>query len=272
MRIFSNKLTRVNSYFVCLIVLASNNFAVAADFDCSPLDPRVSVSKEQEGNVNVAVKTLYKLAEGQGTVKGKLKQQIQNLQQGIPASDQLTIKLRTLWLFCGMVVDAKDMTTERKIQLLQDVEKVAPATTLKISKPKQRAHNNKTSPSIPSASQSITGDSNVQISGSNNVVNPAAIPKPCRDKTHGVESYGRTFEVDRYSNWMGGGYSQDPWCNEVLAGLRGEHPEGAFEVVAKSEKSKDTCPPFNCPQYMYYCKVQVKTDPIYVERLSSMCK
>ena len=29
-------------------------------------------------------------------------------------------------------------------------------------------------------------------------------PKACRDKSHGVERYARTFDVDRWSNWMVG--------------------------------------------------------------------
>ncbi len=103
---------------------------------------------------------------------------------------------------------------------------------------------------------------------------PVAAPVPpraCRDRSHGIERYARTFEVGRWSNWMGGGYSQASWCNDVISSLRGEHPEGQFEVVASSEQSESRCPPFNCPQYKYYCRVRVNTDPIYVERISSAC-
>lgn len=121
-------------------------------------------------------------------------------------------------------------------------------------------------------SQQIRGDNNIQFTGSNNVINPPAAPRACRDKSHGVERYTKTFEHEETSHWMGGGYSQDPWCNDVIGRLRGENPEGQFKVLAKSEDKKDTCPPLNCPQYQYYCKVQVETDPIYFERLDSACK
>ena len=120
--------------------------------------------------------------------------------------------------------------------------------------------------------QTINGNNNLQVSGSNNVVNPLPVPKPCRDKSHGIERYARTFDVERTSQWMGGGYSQDPWCNDVISELRGQNPEGTFEVLGKSENTKNTCSPFNCPQYQYFCKVRVNTDPIYVEKLSSACK
>lgn len=125
---------------------------------------------------------------------------------------------------------------------------------------------------VSGTNQSITGNNNTQISGSNNVINPLPVPKPCRDKSHGVESYARTFDVPKTSQWMGGGYSQDPWCNDVIGELRGQFPEALFEVIGKSENTKNTCAPFNCPQYQYYCNVRVKTDPIYIEKLSSACR
>lgn len=126
---------------------------------------------------------------------------------------------------------------------------------------------------LPSTSQSIgVGNGNIQISGSNNVVNPPAVPKPCRDKTHGVERYGRVYETTKDSPWMGGGFDPDKWCAQALDGLRAEHPDGAFKVLGKSENTKNTCPPFNCPQYRYACKIEASVDPLYVEKLSGACR
>jgi hypothetical protein len=112
-----------------------------AQVDCSPLDPRASISKEQEGKVNGAVDTLFKIAKAQGTLEGKLKEQIQNLQQGAPASDQLLIRLRMLYLFCGMVANAKDLPTERKIQLFQEMKLEALHETSSESKSTAEAKN-----------------------------------------------------------------------------------------------------------------------------------
>ena len=95
--------------------------------------------------------------------------------------------------------------------------------------------------------------------------------KVCRDKSHGVERYQRVFEVTRDSSWMGGGFDPTKWCNQVIQGLRGEHPDGKFEVVRKSERSESKCKPFNCPQYLYFCTVRVHTDPLYIEKESSAC-
>ncbi len=125
----------------------------------------------------------------------------------------------------------------------------------------------------PSTSQSVgVGNGNIQISGSNNVVNPPAVPKPCRAKTHGVERYGRDHETTKDSPWMGGGFNPDRWCAQAIDGLRSEHPDCAFKVLGKSEDTKNTCPPFNCPQYRYTCKIEASLDPLYVEKLSSACK
>jgi hypothetical protein len=101
---------------------------------------------------------------------------------------------------------------------------------------------------------------------------PPPGPKACRDPSHGLERYQREFDVSRDSGWRGGGYDPGKWCNDVISGLRGEHPQGAFSVVSSGENSESKCLPFNCPQYNYSCTVHVKTDPLYIEKVSSACK
>ena len=127
-------------------------------------------------------------------------------------------------------------------------------------------------PTDPKGSLSIQGNNNIQVDSGSVVVNNVPPPKPCRDKSHGIERYARELDVERWSNWMGGGYSQEPWCNDVINSLRGEHPEGEFSVAKMDERSESKCKPLNCPQYKYYCKVHIKTEPIYIERLSSARK
>ena len=126
--------------------------------------------------------------------------------------------------------------------------------------------------SAPNGAQTISGNNNTQISGSNNVVNPLPTPKPCRDRTHGVEKYQQVSSVSRTSNEMGGGFNQVAWCNQVTAELRAQNPDGTFEVESSSEKSRSTCSPFNCPQYQYTCTVRASTNPLFVEKLSSACR
>ena len=134
-----------------------------------------------------------------------------------------------------------------------------------------------TAPAQPTVttSQGASGNGNVQIAGSGNTVTMAPTqPKPvaCRDESHGVERYARTFETDKNSSWLGGGFDQSKWCTQVIGELRGQHPEGKFTVVSSSEKSETKCAPLNCPQYMYYCKVKVETAPLYNEKLTSACR
>ena len=59
----------------------------------------------------------------------------------------------------------------------------------------------------------------------------------------------------------GSGYSTGNWCNNLINMLRGQNPGGEFSVVSTSEDTKNTCSPFNCPQYLYHCTVHVKADP-----------
>ena len=96
-------------------------------------------------------------------------------------------------------------------------------------------------------------------------------PKVCRDPSHGIERYGRTFTVQRTSPEMGGGHGQDEWCQNAISVLRGEFPGAEFSKVNSSESSRSHCPPFNCPQYTYYCTIKIQADPIYNERPSSAC-
>jgi len=103
-------------------------------------------------------------------------------------------------------------------------------------------------------------------------ISQSSEPKACRDKSHGVERYAREFETTRTSHFMGGGYDQPKWCNDALAQLRSEHPEGQFEQLGSSENTMNTCPPFNCPQYQYHCKFRVRTDPVYVKKISTLCR
>lgn len=88
-----------------------------AQVDCAILDPRDSVSQSQTGKITASVDTLYKIAKAGGSIEGKTKKEIQNLQRGAPITEQGLVKLRTLYLFCDMVANAKDISTERKVQL-----------------------------------------------------------------------------------------------------------------------------------------------------------
>ena len=92
-----------------------------AQMDCSKLDPRASVSSEIEGKIAGSVNTLYKIAKAGGSIQGKLKDDIHNLQMNANITDHTLIKLRTLYIFCGMVANADDLSTERKVKLFTEM-------------------------------------------------------------------------------------------------------------------------------------------------------
>jgi hypothetical protein len=85
--------------------------------DCSILDPRASVSKNLNVKIEASVGTLYKIAKAGGSLETKTKTEIENLQKGALISEQGQVKLRTLFLFCEMVANAPDISTEKKAQL-----------------------------------------------------------------------------------------------------------------------------------------------------------
>ncbi|MCR5867730.1 hypothetical protein [Aquincola sp. J276] len=99
-----------------------------------------------------------------------------------------------------------------------------------------------------------------------------AVVKKCRLPDHGVESWGYDVVVSRSSNWRGGGGSQPGYCAELQAQLRGEYPD-AQEVITRSssESSRNTCAPFNCPNYQYHCTITVRGKPVFKELESKKC-
>lgn len=115
--------------------------------------------------------------------------------------------------------------------------------------------------------QKIVGDQNGIVVGHDNngqiTLNPAPHSGPCRDKAHGVESYGRSFVEVVTSPEMGGGHNQDEWCNTAMLSLAGKYPGGHFAKKSSSETSQNHCSPFNCPQYTYTCNINVDAEPIY---------
>ena len=143
------------TFFVLLGIAWPTSSVSAQQVDCSQLDPRASVSKEREGKVQATVNTLFKIARAGGSVEGKMRDEIQNLQKGVPITEQGQVKLRTLYLFCGMVANATDISTERKVDLFKHMMEEK-----KIDKPKARRTAKKKKQEVqpeskPSAAQPI---------------------------------------------------------------------------------------------------------------------
>lgn len=89
--------------------------------DCSPLDPRVSISKDYEGKASASAGALFKLGNVSGEISGKGRQVIQNLVQNAPPNEQDAIKLRALYLYCEIVAGSDKLTPEQKIHLLNEI-------------------------------------------------------------------------------------------------------------------------------------------------------
>lgn len=115
---------------VCMLALGicvCSGRAMAADNDCSALDPRASISTDQEVKAKGAADTAYKIAKIEGSVAGKLTTEIHSVQEGASPSDQALIQMRVLYLFCTATANATDMSAERKVQLLREMQTVVPA-------------------------------------------------------------------------------------------------------------------------------------------------
>ncbi|ABR65072.1 hypothetical protein [Sinorhizobium medicae] len=88
----------------------------------------------------------------------------------------------------------------------------------------------------------------------------------CRSPENGVESWGYEVKIDKESNWRGGGGSQPGYCAEAASELRQKYTNRSeFEVITSNERTRDTCSPFRCIEYKYFCTIMVKGDPVYLE-------
>src|SRR5277367_6166471 len=74
-----------------------------------------------------------------------------------------------------------------------------------------------------STSPSFTnyGEGAITSNGSNNTItaNNYAMPKACRLKSHGIESFAQSFDHEESSHYMGGGYDPGKWCDDVIGRL-----------------------------------------------------
>ena len=101
---------------------------------------------------------------------------------------------------------------------------------------------------------------------------PTPLPLTCLHLAHGIERFGKTFSVTQDSGWRGGGSNPAAWCNVVLTKVRTDNPGAQVGRQAPQDDSRDSCPPFNCRQYKYTCKVVVEADPVYKEAASPACR
>ncbi|MDN3571300.1 M48 family metalloprotease [Methylobacterium longum] len=93
-----------------------------------------------------------------------------------------------------------------------------------------------------------------------------SVVRMCRVPDNGVASWGFQKTIDKASNWRGGGGNQPGYCAEAIAELKSSYPKAyEFEVVTSNETERDTCRPFRCIERKYYCTVNVKGDPTYLE-------
>ena len=95
----------------------------AQTMDCSALDPRKSVSSQTEGKVAASATTLYKVAQAGGGIEGRIRSESTNLEIGAGASDKTIVKPRLIYLFCLTVANARDISSERRVDLFMQLQR-----------------------------------------------------------------------------------------------------------------------------------------------------
>jgi len=82
-----NHLPRTLAFATLSAATIFSSRAWGESVDCSPLDPRVSISKDYGARASASAGTLFKLAKVSGEAGAKDREVIQNLVQNAPASE-----------------------------------------------------------------------------------------------------------------------------------------------------------------------------------------
>lgn len=114
------------------VLLAFGARPASADVDCKFLaPPGTSVTKEGEVQATVAATAILKSVRGNVDVKVSGKDSLQTAQQNSPTDDPQALKARTLYIFCGMIANATDIKSERKFEMLMQLQEVKPPPAAK---------------------------------------------------------------------------------------------------------------------------------------------
>jgi hypothetical protein len=70
-----------------------------------------------------SAKTLYKIATAGGSIETELVKETKKLQEGAQESEKTRIKERLIYLFCLTVTNSTELKPERKVQLLNELQK-----------------------------------------------------------------------------------------------------------------------------------------------------
>ncbi|SAL05453.1 hypothetical protein AWB81_07167 [Caballeronia arationis] len=109
--------------FFSVIVVSAAKQTRAADFDCSGLlPPGTSVSQNGETQIKLAANAILKAVKGDADVKVTSSQNVQSAQQNAPTDDPQAIRSRTLYLFCGLMLKATDIDSNRKFEMLMQLQ------------------------------------------------------------------------------------------------------------------------------------------------------
>lgn len=114
---------------VCLVFMAAHiqmfSGTAFADVDCQlAAPPGVTKTAQGSAQAQIAANTLLRVVKAGGDVSASGKTTFATAQQNAPGEDPDALKAKTLYIFCGMVANATDISTERKFAMLKELQQV----------------------------------------------------------------------------------------------------------------------------------------------------
>ncbi|WP_154668222.1 hypothetical protein [Pseudoduganella violaceinigra] len=106
---------------IWLIVFFLSTKVYAQKIDCSPLDPRAEITTKREAELQLSADTAFKVAKAKGSLKGVFENTIRAHTANANPSDASIIQMRSLYIFCGMVANATDLSTTQKFNFYKEL-------------------------------------------------------------------------------------------------------------------------------------------------------
>ena len=96
--------------------------------------------------------------------------------------------------------------------------------------------------------------------------------KECRDPEHGFEKYQSEEAWYADSQWIGGNWTAERYCDEIKEKRQKQYPARIVELVDKKDDHRSEYTPFKHDYYRFQCWFKDSWDPLYKLARSGKCR
>ncbi|MFO1433563.1 MAG: hypothetical protein U1F76_26290 [Candidatus Competibacteraceae bacterium] len=110
--------------YLLILLVCSAEVSAGQQMDCTPLDPRQTISASTSAKVEGSVDTLYKIVKAGGQVETNLKREAKNLGDNVVPSESTIAVQRLLYLLCEQMRTSTELSETRKLEITMELYKL----------------------------------------------------------------------------------------------------------------------------------------------------